>query len=108
MKNHPLDPLPIPPDPFNAGNNSSFARRFPKSWLPQYRVVLLQNADKELMFIVRTIMELTRFCRTEAIHKMWQAHYNGRSVLVVTHQERAELFVELFTDHGLQVAIEPN
>jgi ATP-dependent Clp protease adapter protein ClpS len=75
--------------------------------LPPYRVVLNNNAAADMMYIVRTIMELTRFCRAEATHKMWEAHHCGRSQLVVTHKERAELFVEQFAEKGLAVSIEP-
>jgi ATP-dependent Clp protease adapter protein ClpS len=52
-------------------------------------------------------MELTRFCRPEATHKMWEAHHNGRSVLLTTWLERAELFVELFAERNLTVSVEP-
>ncbi len=75
--------------------------------LPPYRVILLNNATADMMFVVRTIMELTRFCRTEATHKMWEAHHSGRSQLLVAHRERAELYVEQFGDKGLLVTIEP-
>jgi ATP-dependent Clp protease adapter protein ClpS len=59
------------------------------------------------MFIVRTIMELTRLCRAEATHKMWEAYHCGRSVLLVTYRERAELYAERFNERGLTVSIEP-
>ena len=59
------------------------------------------------MFVVRTVMELIRFCRTEATHKMWEAHHLGRSILLTTYRERAELYVEQFTDRGVMVMIEP-
>src|SRR5262245_5901758 len=75
--------------------------------LPRYRVVLHQNATLDLMFVVRTVMELTRFCRAEATNKMWQAHHSGRALLLVTYRERAELYVEQFAVRGLIVSIEP-
>ena len=75
--------------------------------LPPYRVILKNNAAVDMMFIVRTIMELTRFCRAEATHKMWEAHHCGRSLLLITHKERAELYVEQFAARGLTVFIEP-
>jgi ATP-dependent Clp protease adaptor protein ClpS len=75
--------------------------------LPRYKVVLHGFAEKGLMFVVRTVMELTRLGRAEATHKMWEAHHRGRSVLLVTHQERAELYVEQFADKELRVSIEP-
>jgi ATP-dependent Clp protease adapter protein ClpS len=59
------------------------------------------------MFIVRTVMELTRFCKTEATHKMWQAHHFGRALLLITYKERAELYVEQFASKRLTVTIEP-
>jgi len=75
--------------------------------LPRYRLVLHHDAEMELMFIVRTIMELTRFCRAEATHKMWEAYHCGRSILLITYKERAELYAEQFTEKGLKVSIEP-
>jgi ATP-dependent Clp protease adaptor protein ClpS len=75
--------------------------------VPRYRVVLLQNADSDLMHVVRTVMELMRFCRAEATHKMWEAHHNGRSVLLLTWFERAELYAEQFAQRGLHVVVEP-
>ena len=73
----------------------------------RYRVILLHNADG-LMFVVHTVMELTRFCREEATHKMWEAYHCGRSLLLVTHRERAELYVEQFAYKGMTVTTEPS
>jgi ATP-dependent Clp protease adapter protein ClpS len=75
--------------------------------LPRVRLVLHRDAGADLMFVVRSVMELTRFPRAEATHKMWEAHHGGRSVLLTTYRERAELFVEQFAEKGLTVTIEP-
>jgi ATP-dependent Clp protease adapter protein ClpS len=75
--------------------------------LPRYKVILHSDNVNELMFIVRSVMELTRFPRAEATHKMWEAHHCGRSVLLKTYRERAELYVEQFASKGLTVTIEP-
>ena len=75
--------------------------------VPLYRVILHYQAANDLMFIVRTVMELTRLCRTEATHKMWQAYHAGCSLLLTTYRERAELYVEQFASRGLTVSIEP-
>src|ERR1700731_4596284 len=75
--------------------------------LPRFKLVLLHDAAADLMFVVRSVMELTRFPRAEATHKMWEAHHGGRSVLLTTYLERAELFAELFAGHGLTVLVEP-
>jgi ATP-dependent Clp protease adapter protein ClpS len=74
--------------------------------LPRYKVVLLHDAINDLMFVVRSVMELTRFPREEATHKMWEAHHSGRSVLLVTYRERAELLVEQLAGKGLKATIE--
>jgi ATP-dependent Clp protease adaptor protein ClpS len=78
-----------------------------KRTIPRFKVILLQSAIDDLMFIVRSVMELTRFPRAEATHKMWEAHHCGRSVLLTTYLERAELYVEQFASKGLSVTIEP-
>jgi ATP-dependent Clp protease adapter protein ClpS len=75
--------------------------------LPRYKVVLLRNGVDDLMYVVRCVMELMRYPRAEATHKMWEAHHCGRSVLLTTYRERAELFVEQFAEKGLSVALEP-
>lgn len=75
--------------------------------LPRCRLVLLKNEADDLVLVMRTIMELTRYCRAEATHKMWQAHHTGRSQLLVTHRERGELFVEQFASRGVTVVVEP-
>ena len=38
---------------------------------------------------------------------MWDAHYNGRTLVLVTHLERAELYVEQFGERGLAASLEP-
>ena len=75
--------------------------------LPRYKLVLHHDPAADLMFVVRCVMELTRFPRAEATHKMWEAHHRGRSVLLITYLERAELFVEQFAGKGLTVTLEP-
>ena len=75
--------------------------------LPRYKVVLHRHPSLELMFVVRSVMELTRYMRAEATHKMWESYHNGRSILLSTWLERAELYVEQFADKGLVTSIEP-
>jgi ATP-dependent Clp protease adaptor protein ClpS len=78
-----------------------------KRTIPRFRVVLLQSTIDDLMFIVRSLMEVTRFPRAEATHKMWESYHCGRSVLLITYLERAELYVEQLASKGLSVTIEP-
>src|SRR5215510_13129321 len=94
------------PNPETSAARAACGRTQPRQ-LPSYKVVLLRDAINDLMFIVRTVMELTRLCRAEATHKMWEAHHCGRSVLLTTYLERAELYVQQFTSRNLRVTLEP-
>ncbi len=107
MSQHPADRPNIPRRPPDPAGPSPARAKPQRLTLQPYRVVLLQDARNDLMFVIRTVMELTRFCRAEATHKMWQAHHTGRSTLLVTYKERAELYVEQFASRGLDVIIEP-
>ena len=75
--------------------------------LMRFRVVLVSNPTQDLMHVVRSVMQLTRFPREEATHKMWEAHHAGRSVILITYLERAELYAEQFAGQGLTVIVEP-
>ena len=75
--------------------------------LPRYKVILVFDPTQELMHVVRSVMQLTRFPREEATHKMWESHHGGRSVLLITYLERAELYAEQFGEQGLTVVVEP-
>jgi ATP-dependent Clp protease adaptor protein ClpS len=107
MSQQPTDPSPLGPGKPIRSGESPAPGRAPRRTLPQFKLVLHHNDALELLFIVRTVMELTRLCRAEATHRMWEAHHTGRSVLLVTYKERAELYAEMFTERGLTVSIEP-
>ena len=104
MSQHPNRPdIPhVPSQDQHAAKQNRHQRR----QLPPYRVILHYHAGNDLMLIVWTVMELMRFCREEATHKMWEAHHNGHSMLMATHLELAELYIELFTERGLNVSLE--
>jgi ATP-dependent Clp protease adaptor protein ClpS len=85
-----------------------WARRSPSPRpTSRYNVVLHRSAETSLLFVIRAVMELTRFCKEEATHRMWEAYHLGRSVVVATHLERAELYVEQFAERGLPASVEP-
>lgn len=73
----------------------------------RYCVVLHRAADKGLLFVVAVLRELTRFGEAEAMTRMWESYHSGRAVVLATHFERAELYVEQFADRGLTASIEP-
>lgn len=74
--------------------------------LSQCKLILHSGSGRDAMFIVNAIIELTRLGTAEATHKMWEAHHSGRSQILVTHRERAELLVEQFQERGLMVSLE--
>jgi ATP-dependent Clp protease adaptor protein ClpS len=101
---NPLPPGDCPRESRGADRSMSRSSSAPSV---RYKVILHRSPDKELMFVVRAVMELTHYCREEATHRMWEAHHVGRSQVLVTHRERAELYVEQFADRGLQASLEP-
>ena len=90
----------IPRDEPRSGRSASPRRT------SRYNVVLHRSADKSLLFVIRAVMELTRFCKEEATNRMWEAYHLGRAVVVATHLERAELYVEQFAERGLPASVE--
>jgi ATP-dependent Clp protease adapter protein ClpS len=87
-----------------------WARRIPSPRsipLLRYNVILHRDAAQSLVFVIRAVMELTRICKEEATNRMWEAYHLGRSVIIATHLERAELYAEQFTERGLPVSVEP-
>ncbi|MFO0926283.1 MAG: ATP-dependent Clp protease adaptor ClpS [Gemmataceae bacterium] len=104
-ESHPDRP-PVPRLPSDAVRPASLPSQPRDRQLPRYKVVLHRNPAVDLMVVVRSVMELTRFPRAEATHKMWEAHHNGRSVLLTTWLERAELYVEQFASRGLDTSVE--
>lgn len=105
MSPSPFGRPDIPRLPVNCERLSPSSPR--KREVPRYKLVLQRESCADLMAVVRGLMEVAHFPRAEATHKMWEAHHAGRSVVLVTHLERAELFVEQFAEKGVAVSIEP-
>ena len=108
MSSFPADQPDVPRLPGRMPSQGRPDARPERRELPRCKVVLHPDPVNDLMFVVRCVMELTRFPRAEATHKMWEAYHSGRSVLLVTYRERAELYVEQFASKGLSVTIEPS
>ena len=75
--------------------------------LPPWKVLLHNDSVNEMSRVVEVIRQLTPLNREEAIARMNEAHTSGSSVLLITHQERAELYAEQFQSCRLTVTIEP-
>jgi len=74
--------------------------------LPPYRVLLHNDDINDMVDVVNTITELTPHGREKAVEIMLRAHMSGRSLLLVTHKERAELYRDQFRCRKLTVTIE--
>ena len=75
--------------------------------LPPFRVLLHNDAHNDMMFVVRSIVELTPLNAPLARDVMLTAHEAGVAQVLTTHKERAELYQEQFASKGLIVTIEP-
>ncbi|MCC6682377.1 MAG: ATP-dependent Clp protease adaptor ClpS [Phycisphaeraceae bacterium] len=75
--------------------------------LPPYRVLLHNDEQNEMLYVVQTIVSLTPLPLRDAAAKMLEAHRRGLSLLLTTHLERAELYVLQFARRNLTVTIEP-
>jgi len=76
--------------------------------LPPYRVILHNDDINTFDHVIVTILKLTRLNEQEAIARTIEAHECGQSLLLVTHKERAELYVDQFATCSLLVTCEPD
>lgn len=74
---------------------------------PNYKVLLHNDDHNDMEYVALTVCKLTPLNMKEAVRRMWEAHTSGVALLLVTHRERAELYVEQFASCGLTVTIEP-
>jgi ATP-dependent Clp protease adaptor protein ClpS len=75
--------------------------------LPPFRVILHNDDVNTVEHVAQTILLLTPLKKDEAIQRTLEAHQSGAALLLVTHQERAELYAEQFASRELTVTIEP-
>ena len=75
--------------------------------LPPFKVILHNDDVNDMLYVVETICDLTPLNPHVATHAMLEAHKSGVALLLTTHRERAELYVEQFRTKRLSVSIEP-
>jgi len=76
--------------------------------LPPFKVLLHNDDVNDVEHVVKAILKLTTLSPGDAIARMWEAHHRGVALLLVTHRERAELYLEQFATFRLTVTIEPD
>lgn len=82
-------------------------RRKPKQ-LPPYKVLLHNDPVNDFGHVIKSIVRLTTLTQEDAITRTLEAHETGLALLLVTHRERAELYVDQFASLSLTVTIEPD
>jgi ATP-dependent Clp protease adaptor protein ClpS len=73
---------------------------------PPWRVLLHNDEVNLFEAVIRILQRLTPLSMEEAFQRTQEAHTRGRTVLLSTHKERAELYVEQLTSAGLTVTME--
>jgi ATP-dependent Clp protease adaptor protein ClpS len=76
--------------------------------LPPFRVILHNDDVNSFEHVILTIVTLTPLNEQDAITRTLEAHKTGCALLLVTHKERAELYVDQFRSASLTVTIEPD
>jgi len=82
-------------------------KRKPKQ-LPPYKVLLHNDDVNSFEHVIVSILKLTTISPQDAILRTLEAHETGVALLLVTHRERAELYVEQFATFKLIVTVEPD
>lgn len=75
--------------------------------LPPYRVLLHNDDRNDMLWVVDALVELTPLDRERALEVMLRAHTRGLCQVLVTHRERAELYVEQLRSKSLVATAEP-
>ena len=96
-----------PPKKKARGKKKPAPKKGPPGQLPPWKVLLHNDDDNEMGFVVETIVMLTPLKELDALRRMKEAHESGVALLLVTHKERAELYQDQFDSRGLTVTIEP-
>ncbi len=76
--------------------------------LPPYKVLLHNDDVNDMFHVVKAILKITQLNADAAIQKMLEAHHSGVAVLLVTHRERGELYVQQFASFRITASLEPD
>lgn len=75
--------------------------------LPPFKVLLHNDDVNTFDHVISSILNVTTIPTREAILRTIEAHESGVALLLVTHLERAELYVEQFATFDIITTIEP-
>jgi ATP-dependent Clp protease adaptor protein ClpS len=100
-------PAPAAPAPAVAAPPAPAKAPPQRKPLDQYKVLLHNDDESEMLYVVRSIVEIAHLAPKQALAVMLEAHTEGVSLVAVTHQELAELYRDQFRSKGLTATIEP-
>jgi len=107
----PQRPAPAPPAPVASNEVSTGVQERaapPKlDRLPPFRVLLHNDDVNDMLYVVEALCDITPLMPQRAAAVMMEAHRTGLALVLTTHRERAELYVEQFKSKRLRVTIEP-
>ena len=75
--------------------------------LPQFKVILHNDDQNDVEHVVETVVMICAMNAQDALERTIEAHESGCALLLITHRERAELYVDQFQSRSLTVTIEP-
>lgn len=74
--------------------------------LPPWKVLLHNDDVNQAEYVAKKVQELTALNEQDAIARVMEAHENEIALLLTTHRERAELYIEQFESCRITVTIE--
>lgn len=74
--------------------------------LPPWKIILHNDNTNTAEYVINRIQEVTKLDEEKATKRVFEAHENGIAVLLITHKEKAELFVEMFQSYKITVTME--
>jgi len=83
-------------------------KQLPPKHSPMWKVLLHNDDVNEAFYVSNTIQAIVKINEEDALQKMVEAHKTGVALLVVVHQELAELYQEQFQSKNLTTTIEPD
>jgi len=83
-------------------------RRRPSKPLPPWKVILHDDDVNLFDDVVQAVCTLAGLNKEEAVVRVQEADRTGSALLLVTHLERAELYVEQFASCNIMATAEPD
>ena len=74
---------------------------------PRYKVLLHNDDVNSFEHVIASILKVTTLTTQEAILRTLEAHESGVALLLTTHRERAELYIDQFASLKLTATTEP-